>query len=202
LSLALWGWDSRSMEIRMASTVAAQTRDFARRFFQMILELGREDWVAASDAFERTLTAHLDHPYVAYVQANRARRAGFAAAAERVREQEFPQIERRKAGTRRNAPVFYRVGRAEATFSLNLPYEVPASHPLRTAETGRGNPLRREPEVPEARSPWRRRLRRRRTSREQVSAEPLTPVAWWRKLADGAALLLDALTRTPSKRQR
>jgi hypothetical protein len=190
------------MEIRMASTVAAQTRDFARRFFQMILELGREDWVAASDAFERTLTAHLDHPYVAYVQANRARRAGFAAAAERVREQEFPQIERRKAGTRRNAPVFYRVGRAGAAFSLKLPYEVPASHPLRTAETARGNPLRRESEAQEARSPWRRRLRRRRTSHEEASVELHPSAAWWRKLLGGAAGLLEALTRTPSKRQR
>jgi hypothetical protein len=191
------------MEIRMASTVAAQTRDFARHFFQTVLERGGEDWVPASDAFERTLTAHLDHPYVAYVQANRARRAGFAAAAERVREQEFPQIERRKAGTRRNAPVFYRVGRVDVSFQLNLPYEVPSSHPLRAAaEAPRGNPLRREPEVPEARSPWRRRLSRRRTSPEEASAELHPSAAWWRKLLDGAAGLLDALTRTPSKRQR
>jgi len=187
----------------MAGTVAGQTRDFARRFFQVVLERGGEDWVAASDAFERTVTAHRDHPYVAYLQANRARRAGFAAAAERIREQEFPQIERRKAGTRRNAPVFYRIGRPGASFSLDLPYEVPSSHPLRSATgTARGNPLRREPEAREARSPWRRRLSRRRTSEGASSAEPRPSAGWWQKLADGAALLLDAITRTTSKRQR
>ena len=186
----------------MAGTVAAQTRDFARCFFQVVLERGGEGWVAASEAFERTATAHADHPYVAYIQANRARRAGFAAAAERVREQEFPQIERRKAGTRRNAPVFYRVGRADASFQLALPYEVPSSHPLRAAETARGNPLRREPNAQEVRSPWRRRLRRRRSSHEGASAEPRSAAVWWQKLVGGAAGLLDALTKAASKRQR
>jgi hypothetical protein len=186
----------------MASTVAAQTRDFARRFFQVVLERGGEGWVAASDAFERTAAAHAGHPYVAYVQANRARRAGFAAAAERVREHEFPQIERRKAGTRRNAPVFYRVGRADMSFSLELPYEVPSSHPLRAARgTAKGNPLRRESE-PAARSPWRRRLSRRRTSEDASSAAPRWAADWWQKLADRAAGLLDAVTRTASRRQR
>jgi hypothetical protein len=187
------------MEITMAGTVAAQTRDFARRFFQVVLELGCKDWVAASEAFERTLTAHADHPYATYVQANRARKAGFAAAAERVREQEFPQIERRKAGTRRNAPVFYRVGRPGASFSLDLPYEVPSSHPLRAARgAATGSPLRREPE-PAARSPWRQRLRRRPTTPGTASAEPRWSAGWWQKLAGGAAGLLDRITRAASK---
>jgi hypothetical protein len=186
----------------MAGTVAAQTRDFARCFFQEVLERGGEGWVAARDAFERTATAHADHPYVAYIRANRARRAGFAAAAERVREQEFPQIERRKAGTRRNAPVFYRVGRPAASFQIELPYEVPSSHPLRTARAApKGNPLRREPE-PTVRSPWRRRLFRQRTRHDASSAGPRTSAGWWQKLADGAAVLLDAVTRAASKRQR
>ena len=183
----------------MAGTVAAQTMDFARCFFQVILERGGESWVAASDAFERTATAHADHPYVAYI---RARRAGFAAAAERVREKEFPPMERRKAGTRRNAPVFYRVGRPGGSFQLQLPYEVPSSHPLRTAtRTPKGNPLRREPERA-VRSPWRRRLARRRTGPEASSAGARTPAGWWQKLADGAAVLLDAVTRAASKRPR
>jgi hypothetical protein len=191
------------MEIIMASTVAGQTRDFARRFFEVVLERGGPDWVAASDAFERTITAHRDHPYVAYLQANRARRAGFSAAAERVREQEFPQIERRKAGTRRNAPVFYRVGRVDAAFSLHLPYEVPPSHPLRT-DTGaaRGSPLRREPGPAATRSPWRRRLSRRRAGENAPAAAPRSSAGWWRKLAAGAGELLDALVRAASKRRR
>jgi hypothetical protein len=191
------------MEITMAATVAAQTRDFARRFLEVVLERGRDDWLSAKDAFERTIAAHPDHPYVAYVQANRARRAGFSAAAERIREQEFPQIERRKLGTRRNAPVFYRVGRPDATFSLELPYDVPPSHPLRTArEPSRGNPLRREPAQAAARAPWRRRLGRRRTGEGPSSALPGRSAGWWQKLAERAAKLLDAITKAASKRRR
>jgi hypothetical protein len=191
------------MEIMMASTVAAQTRDFARRFFQVAQELGREDWVSANDTFERTITAHPDHPYVAYVGANRARKAGFSAAAERIREAEFPQIERRKAGTRRNAPVFYRIARSGAAFSLELPYEVPPSHPLRTAtENARGNPLRREAEPPEARSPWRRRQGNRRTVPDACSGDEPSSGAWWQKLADGATGLLEGVSRAIAKRQR
>lgn len=184
----------------MASTVAAETADFARRFFGMVLTLGREDWVSAHDAFERTLSAHPDHPYAAYVQANRARRAGFGAAAERVRAQEFPQIERRKVGTRRNAPVFYRVGRAGAGFSLQLPYDVPPSHPLRSAaETPRSNPMRREPGPQDAGSPWRRR----QAARRAVPDSSATPAAaWWRKLAADAAALLERVTRVAPRRWR
>jgi hypothetical protein len=193
------GLGSRSVEITMASTVVAQTRDFARRFFQVVLEGGGDGWVAASDAFERTIAAHADHPYVAYVQANPARRAGFSATAERVREQEFPQIERRKAGTRRNAPVFYRIGRPDTGFQLHLPYEVPSGHPLRDAGAARGNPLRRE-RVPAARSPWRRRLARRRTGQDAASGAPRWSAAWWQKLAEGAAGLLDRITKLAAKR--
>jgi hypothetical protein len=190
------------MEIRMASTAAAQTRDFARRFFEVVLERGGESWVAASDAFERTVAAHADHPYVAYIQANRARRAGFTAAAERVREQEFPQIERRKAGTRRNAPVFYRIGRPDAGFQLHLPYEVPSSHPLRAATgAAKGNPLRRDPETVPARSPWRRRLAKR-ASQDASPLRPRSSAGWWQKLTGRAARLLDALARAASKRAR
>jgi hypothetical protein len=191
------------MEITMATTVAAQTRDFARHFLQVVLELGRDDWVSANAAFERTIAAHPDHPYVAYVQANRARKAGFSASAERIREQEFPQIERRKVGTRRNAPVFYRVGRRDAAFSLDLPYDVPPSHPLRTAtEPARGNPLRREPPPREARSPWRRRQSNRRTVPTTSSDAPQRSATWWRNLADRAAGLLDSIANAASKRRR
>lgn len=187
----------------MAGTVAAQTRDFARHFFGTVLEHGHENWVAASEAFERTAAAHADHPYLAYLQVNRARRAGFAAVAERVREREFPQIERRKAGTRRNAPVFYRVGRADASFQFELPYDVTSSHPLRSAAaTPRGNPLRREPEPAAARSPWRRRLRRRRAGEDTSSAAPRSGAGIWQQLARRAAGLLDAITGPASKRKR
>jgi hypothetical protein len=186
----------------MASTVAAQTRDFARRFFEVVLALGHDDWVSAQDAFEGALAAHPDHPYVASLQANRARRADFGAAAERVRAKEFPQIERRKAGTRRNAPVLYRVGRASAGFSLQLPYDVPPSHPLRSAaESPRSNPLRREPGPQDAGSPWRRRQAVRRAVPDSSSGTP-SSAGWWQKLTGDAAALLDRVTRIAARRWR
>jgi hypothetical protein len=182
----------------MASTVAAQTRDFARRFLEVVQELGRENWVAANDAFERTVSTHPDHPYVAYLQANQARKAGFSAAAERIRLEEFPQIERRKAGTRRNAPVFYRIARPDVGFSFALPYDVPASHPLRTAKPPRGNPMRRPPEAREARSPWRRRQGSRRPAASANAASS----GWWRKLIKGVAGLVDRVGKAGAKRWR
>jgi hypothetical protein len=179
----------------MAATVAEHTRDFARRFFLVIEQLGREDWLSANAAFERAVAEHPHHPYVAYIQANRVRKAGFSAAAERVREAEFPQIERRKAGTRKNAPVYYRVGHGDAGLSLTLPYEVPPSHPLRNAtESAQSNPMRRDPEAAEARSPWRRRQERRVLP--DLSADD---GGWWERLTDGASELLDTVTRAISK---
>jgi hypothetical protein len=184
--------------MQMASSVATQTRDFARHFFHVVEELGRDDWVSASDAFQRTIAAHPDHPYVAWLQVNRARKAGFSAAAERIREVEFPRIERRKTGTRRNAPVFYRVWRSDRTFILDLPYQVPASHPLRgTSDVPHGSPLRRSATEPKPRSPWRRRQDRRRTPPDASSDGG----AWWRRLTDGVADVLDAVTRVIARKK-
>lgn len=182
----------------MASSIAAQTRDFARRFFAVVTELGREDWVSANEAFERTITAHPDHPYVAYIRGGRARRAGFAAAAETVREAKFPQIERRKAGTRRNAPVFYRIARPDMSFRLDLPYQMPPSHPLRTATDGR-SALRRDPEMAEPRSPWRRRQRSRRPIPDPPTGWA-SMLFWWQGIADTAFDLLETASRAIFRR--
>jgi hypothetical protein len=181
----------------MAGSVATQTRDFARRFFAVVSELGREDWVSANEAFERTITAHPDHPYVAYIRASRVRRAGFAAAAEHVRQAKFPQIERRKAGTRRNAPVFYRVARPDMSFRLNLPYQVPPSHPLRTASDAR-SAWRRDPETAEAGSPWRRRQRSRRPTPDAPTGWAAM-LFWWQGIADAALDLLETASRAVFK---
>jgi hypothetical protein len=185
--------------MQMASSVATQSRDFARHFFHVVEELGRDDWVSASDAFARTIAAHPDHPYVAWLNVNRARKAGFSAAAERIRAEEFPRLERRKAGTRKNAPVFYRVWRPDMAFTLDLPYRVPPSHPLRgPADVQNGNALRRAAPEQEPRSPWRRRQSRRRTPPDGSAAR----CAWWQKLRAGASGLLDMITRSIARRQR
>jgi hypothetical protein len=181
----------------MAGSVAAQSRDFARHFFQMVEQLGRDEWISASDAFKQTIAAHRDHPYVAYLAVNRARKAGFSATAERVREAEFPRIERRKTGTRRNAPVFYRVWQFDRAFTLNLPYRMPQGHPLReAADAPTGHALRRDPSEQKPRSPWRRRQNGRR-----ASAGAPSPGPWRNRLASCAASLLDTVKRAIARRK-
>ncbi len=169
------------MKMPMETTLAAQTRDFARRFFTLIEELDSEDWLSANDAFARTLSTHPNHPYAAYVQGNRARRASFSAAAERVRQAEFPQIERRKAGTRRNAPVFYRTWRPGTGMSLDLPFQAPPSHPLR-ATLESNHPLRRDPEAAEPGSPWRRRADALRTRSDAPDEDQGAIAGWWQAI--------------------
>jgi len=165
----------------METTVAAQTRDFARRFFALIEALDSDEWVSANEAFASTQAAHPDHPYVAYIRGDRARRAGFSATAESIREAEFPQIERRKAGTRRNAPVFYRAWRPGTGMTLDLPFEVPSSHPLRAAVDG-NHPLRREPEAAESGSPWRRRAGALRTRSDAPADDQGAIAGWWQAI--------------------
>lgn len=168
------------MEIPMETTQAAQTRDFARRFFSLIEALDSAEWLAANDAFARTLSTYPNHPYAAYVQSNRARRAGFSAAAEKIRQAEFPQIERRKAGTRRNAPVFYRTWRPGTGMSLELPFQVPSGHPLR-ATVESNHPMRREPEAAESGSPWRRRADALRTRPDADEGQGAI-AGWWQSI--------------------
>jgi hypothetical protein len=149
----------------MARSLARDAEDFARLMLQTVERLDRDGgWVRATEAFEQTLTDHPDHAYVAQLQAKPARRIGLSAAVERLRVAEFPHIERRKAGNRRNAPVFYRIGRSGATLELNLPYQVAPSHPLlvqRRAETApaeAGSARRAALTEGPPKSPWRRRL--------------------------------------------
>ena len=179
----------------MASTVTADTEDFARRMFRLVEALagaggGDGEWLAARDAFDQTLAAHPEHPYVAYLAGHRARKAGFAAVAERIREAEFPQIERRKRGTARNAPVLYRVGGPGVSLDLQLPYVSPPSHPLlsrRRQSAGDGEPALPARLMaltdPAPRSVWRRRLSARwREERRQADAGNWPPQPWWPQL--------------------
>lgn len=166
----------------MQTTGAAHTRDFARLFLALIEELGSTAWLSADDIFARTLQAHPEHPHVAEVEGKPACTAAFAQMVEQVRQAEFPQIEQRTAGTGSNAPVFYRTRRPGAGMTLDLPYQVPPSHPLRTASPG-GHPLRHEPEAAPAGSAWRRRRdacrpRGGKTARDQPSGL----AGWWNAL--------------------
>ena len=97
----------------MARSLARDAEDFARLMLQTIERLSQDgSWIRATDAFEQALSDHPDHAYVAQLRAKPTRRIGLSAVVERVRMAEFPHIERRKAGNRRNAPVFYRIARA------------------------------------------------------------------------------------------
>ncbi|MGH6899213.1 MAG: hypothetical protein ACREJ5_22125, partial [Geminicoccaceae bacterium] len=164
----------------MAPSLARDAEDFARLMLQTVARLGQDgDWVRAREAFDRTVGDHPDHVFVAHLKAKPARRIGVFAAAERLRGAEFPHIERRKVGTRRNAPVMYRVGRPDLGLDLQLPYDVPASHPLliqRRADMAVRTELvsarRAALTASSPNSPWRRRLLRR------VSAAGGAPASW------------------------
>jgi hypothetical protein len=94
----------------MPSLVAAHGEDFARLFFREIEACAEPGtWVPAGLLFTQTLDVHADHPYARAIETKPGRRIGFTKASERVRRAEFPHIERRKTGLRRNAPVFFRV---------------------------------------------------------------------------------------------
>jgi hypothetical protein len=105
----------------MPGLVAARGEDFARLFFREIEACAEPGtWVPAGILFARTLDAHGDHPYARAIEAKPGRRIGFTKVSEGVRRAEFPHIERRKTGVRRNAPVFFRV-RAESRALIPLP---------------------------------------------------------------------------------
>lgn len=151
----------------MAKSIARDAEDFARLLFQTVERLGESgEWVPARAAFTQTMAEHPEHPYALYLSDKPARRIALAAVAERLRTAEFPRIERRKADSPRNAPVFYRVMRAPATLDLQLPPEVAADHPLvrkrRAASSATGSePVsarRTQLTEPGPKSPWRRRL--------------------------------------------
>ena len=152
----------------MARSLARDAEDFARLMLQTVEHLSRDGkWVRAADAFEQTISDHPGHAYVAQLRAKPGRRIGLSAVTERLRLAEFPQLERRKAGSRRNAPVFYRVGRPDPALDLQLPYEVAPSHPLLVRRRAEATPGQvgsaRRAALTEAppKSPWRQRLLRR-----------------------------------------
>jgi hypothetical protein len=121
------------------------------------------------------------------VKAKPGRRIDLSAVVERVREAEFPRLERRKVGSRRNAPVYYRRGRPAATLELHLPYEVAPSHPLLARRRAAGTePLSaRRAALTEGppKSPWRRRLLMRPTEGGDAAAAAFrSPGAWWARL--------------------
>jgi len=100
----------------MARTVTADAEDFARFFFRLIEERGSGgNWLAARDVLDEAASAYPTHPFVEALAENPGRRVVFSTAAERVRRKEFAHIDRRKRGTRRNAPVFYRLSRPMLT---------------------------------------------------------------------------------------
>jgi hypothetical protein len=185
----------------MARSLAGDAEDFARLMLQRIERLGQDGgWVRARDAFEQTVADHPDHVYVAQIKAKPTRRIAFSAAAERLRTAEFAHIERRKVGTRRNAPVMYRLARPDPGLDLQLPYDVAPSHPLlikrRADEAARGEPVsarRTALTEPRPHSPWRRRLLRRVTT-AGTGVPAWTVRLWWARLRGLAGALAASVT--------
>jgi hypothetical protein len=174
----------------MAQSLARDAEDFARLMFQTIERLGQDGgWVRARSAFEQTAADHSGHVYVARIAAKPARRISLSVAAERVRAAEFPHIERRKVGTRRNAPVMYRIGRPDPGLELHLPRDLAANHPLvvrrraaKAARAERVSARRAAMTEPAPKSPWRRRLHRRVPPTWGPLASGWSPRLWWERL--------------------
>jgi hypothetical protein len=171
----------------MAQPLARDAEEFARLMLQTVERLGHDGgWVRARAAFEQAVADHPDHVFVAQFNAKPARRIGLSAVAERLRTTEFPHIERRKLGTRRNAPVMYRIGRPDPGLELHLPYEVASSHPLLVQRRADSAALTRTVSArhaaltePPPTSPWRRRLLRRAAATDGDSAPPWSMGQWW-----------------------
>jgi hypothetical protein len=187
----------------MAQPIARDAEDFARLLLQTVERLGADgEWVPARTAFERAAADHPGHPYLGHIAAKPGRRIGLSAIAERLRAAEFAHIERRKAGTRRNAPVLYRVGRAGMELGLQLPHDVPARHPLVSrraveAQIERGGSARRVAlGAPPAKSPWRRRLLLRPSAApDDVARAARSLWRCWRALRLLAATLVTGMAR-------
>lgn len=186
----------------MAKSIGREAEAFARLLLQTVERLAAGGgWVRARAALDQTVAAHPHHPYVASIEAKPARRIGLSAVAERIRAAEFPHLERRKAGLRRNAPVFYRIGRPVVELELNLPFLTPASHPLvtrhRASDAASGGSARRAALIdPPAKAPWRRRLLRRPV----VEAGPVR--RWWTRLYTIVTAIAAAATRRATQRGR
>lgn len=162
----------------MATPIARDAEEFARLMLQTLERRGaRGGWVTLRELFDQTAAGHPQHAYLALVAAKPSRRGGLSAVLERLREAEFPDVERRKDGEGRSAALLYRSARAAAVaapvpaaaqasvrLDLQLPYEAPASHPLldqrRAVEARREQPSARRSAMTETTpsSPWRRRL--------------------------------------------
>lgn len=187
----------------MARSLARDAEDFARLLLQTVERLGHDGaWVRAGQALEQTLAEHPDHVYVAQLQAKPTRRIGLSAVTERVRAAEFAHLERRKAGARRNAPVFYRIAKRDPALDLHLPYEVAPSHPLlvqRRADTAPGEAISaRRAALTEAppKSPWRRRLLLRPSEAgAAIEAGPWSLRLLWVGLSGVVASIAARITR-------
>jgi hypothetical protein len=184
----------------MARSLARDAEAFARLMLQTVERLGQDgSWVRAAHAFEQTVAEHPDHVYVARLQAKPSRRIGLSAITERIRAAQFPHLERRQAGARRNAPLFYRIARADPALQFRLPYDVAPSHPLlvqRRAASAEPISTRRAAltEGPPS-SPWRRRLRRRPTNSCADRAPPWSPLLLWARVRDLVLVLAATVAR-------
>ena len=183
----------------MARSLARDAEDFARLMLHTVERLGQDGgWVGAAQALEQTLAEHPDHAYVAQLQAEPARGIGLAAVAERVRVAEFPHLDRRKAGLRRDAPVCYRIARPGPALTLHLPYEIAPSHPLlaqrRTVGAEPVSARRAALTETPPKSPWRRRLLRRPTTACPDRAPFWSPRQFWARLHRVIAALAVGIT--------
>ena len=129
----------------MARPIARDAEEFARLMLQTLEQRGPEGgWIIARELFEQTAARHPGHAYVGLVAAKPARRSALTATLERLREAEFPHLERRKDSRQRGAAVLYRASRPSvpAVVRPNVPATVQP-----------GTPSAMQPDMPPAMQP-------------------------------------------------
>jgi len=186
----------------MAQTVTADAEDFARFVFRLIEERGANGaWLPARDVLEQAAAAYPTHPFVEALAEKPGRRVVFATAAERVRRKEFAHIERKKRGTQRNAPVFYRLSRpmlapagtAERTAPADV--AVPAPPPAASA-TVRERPRAPAPDdhpVSSSPAPTRALRTNLRDLRRCLETGASERSGWWARVTDTLSRLVARL---------
>ena len=91
----------------IARSEAAQ--EFGRQFMRNVERMAADRWVRSIDVYRRTIDELPNNAYVRHIQEKSARAMTVTAVIERIREAEFPHLEREKRGSYSAAPVFYRV---------------------------------------------------------------------------------------------
>jgi hypothetical protein len=91
-----------------ASAKAAEIEQVARDFLQHVVDQ-RGEWVQGSEAFKAAAEKNEGLSWVSYTKEKPKARTAITPVIDRLLQDEFPQVEREKRGTKPGSPVFFRL---------------------------------------------------------------------------------------------